>query len=564
MSVTLDFVQEHRAGRAAERCRRSVALRARVWRDGVPREIPADRARARRRRELSAGDLVPADGRLLEARDLFVNQALAHRRGLSGREAAAASGGRGPPTPRGRAHAVFMGTSVVSGTGAAAGLRAPAPRTALGQIAAVARREPPPTAFERGTRRFGLLIMRLTIAARAVRAAGQRALPPAAARIVPVRGRARGRTHARAAADGRLGHAGARRPADGARARSSSSASPRSTTSAAWTCSAPTRPARSPRRASGSSSTSTPTAATASACSSWPASTATSRPASQPAGRRHPRARRTSTRRRGARSTRCRSTSSAAASRCCSSGDGQRLLVVKGAFEDVLRLRRSDGRRRRRARAAARRRRRARDSRSASRRSAREGFRVLGVAWRRRRRATTIDVGVDDERDLVFAGFAAFDDPPKASAAQALRALAEHGVAVKIVTGDNELVTRHVCARARPRRSTACCTGARDRGRSTTRRCARARRAHQPVLPRRRRRRRTASSGRCKPRGHVVGYLGDGINDAPSLHAADVGLSVDGAVDVAKEAADHDPARARPRRAARRRARGPPHASATS
>jgi Mg2+-importing ATPase len=73
-----------------------------------------------------------------------------------------------------------------------------------------------------------------------------------------------------------------------------------------------------------------------------------------------------------------------------------------------------------------------------------EGFRVLGIAWR--------DVPLDhphavisDESELVFAGFAAFLDPPKASAGQALKAMAASGVAVKIVTGDNERVTRHVC-----------------------------------------------------------------------------------------------------------------------
>ena len=74
-----------------------------------------------------------------------------------------------------------------------------------------------------------------------------------------------------------------------------------------------------------------------------------------------------------------------------------------------------------------------------------EGFRVLGIAWKQTARDHVRAV-VDDESELVFAGFAAFEDPPKASAAAAVGALAGSGVTVKIVTGDNELVTQHVCA----------------------------------------------------------------------------------------------------------------------
>ncbi len=142
---------------------------------------------------------------------------------------------------------------------------------------------------------------------------------------------------------------------------------------------------------------------------------------------------------------------------------------------------------------------------------------------------------VGDETELVLAGFAAFLDPPKESAASALAALDEAGVAIKIVTGDSDRVTRHVCDQLRIP-VTGLLTGKeiaqmddyalRARVETTNLFCR--------VNPSQKDRVILA----LKARGHVVGYLGDGINDAPSLHSADVGLSVDSAVDVAKEAAD--------------------------
>src|SRR5207249_1862866 len=75
----------------------------------------------------------------------------------------------------------------------------------------------------------------------------------------------------------------------------------------------------------------------------------------------------------------------------------------------------------------------------------REGFRVLGIAWKETS-PDQVHAVVDDESQLVFSGFLAFEDPPKASAAEAVRALTASGVKVKVVTGDNELVTQHVCA----------------------------------------------------------------------------------------------------------------------
>jgi len=142
---------------------------------------------------------------------------------------------------------------------------------------------------------------------------------------------------------------------------------------------------------------------------------------------------------------------------------------------------------------------------------------------------------VGDEAELVFAGFAGFLDPPKESAGAALAALAESGVTVKIVTGDSELVTQHVCA-ALNIAVKGVLTGKEIGGMDDSALRVRAEQANLfcRVNPSQKDRVILA----LKARGHVVGYLGDGINDAPSLHSADVGLSVDSAVDVAKEAAD--------------------------
>jgi Mg2+-importing ATPase len=158
---------------------------------------------------------------------------------------------------------------------------------------------------------------------------------------------------------------------------------------------------------------------------------------------------------------------------------------------------------------------------------------VLGIAWR--------DVPIDhphavvsDESELVFAGFAAFLDPPKASAGEALKAMAASGVAVKIVTGDNERVTRHVCTQL-GMAIEGVLTGTEVAAMNDD--ALRARVEGVNLFCRVNPAQKNRIILALKARGHVVGYLGDGINDAPSLHTADVGLSVEGAVDVAKQAA---------------------------
>jgi Mg2+-importing ATPase len=214
-------------------------------------------------------------------------------------------------------------------------------------------------------------------------------------------------------------------------------------------------------------------------------------------------------------------------------GDGARWLVVKGAPDDVLALcshyEHEEGRERATLDAMARER-----LRERCQELERQGLRVLGVAWRRVP-AAHAHADVRDESELVFAGFAAFIDPPKTGAGATLAALARSGVAVKIVTGDSELVTQHLCALLGipvagilTGRDIAQMDDAALRARvdKTTLFCR--------VNPTQKNRIVLA----LKARGHVVGYLGDGVNDAPPLRSADVGLTVDSAVDVARDVAD--------------------------
>lgn len=163
-----------------------------------------------------------------------------------------------------------------------------------------------------------------------------------------------------------------------------------------------------------------------------------------------------------------------------------------------------------------------------------DGFRVLGVAWR------TVDSrGVpysrDDERGLCFAGFLLFLDPPKAGVPQAILDLSRRGVTLKMVTGDNHKVARHV-ARAVGLPVTATLTGRELNAMSEEALLHSAQRVSvfAEVDPNQKERIIRA----LRRTGHVVGYMGDGINDAPALRAADVGISVDTAVEVAKDAAD--------------------------
>jgi len=162
-----------------------------------------------------------------------------------------------------------------------------------------------------------------------------------------------------------------------------------------------------------------------------------------------------------------------------------------------------------------------------------DGFRVLALAYRDLDARTTYTR--DDERALTLKGYLAFLDPPRETAREALAALGAHGVAIKVLTGDNELVSCKICAEVGIAVASPLVGWQVDRmndeelslAAETTSLFARLSPQNKQRIIR-----------VLRQRGHVVGFLGDGINDAPALRAADVGVSVDSAVDIAKESAD--------------------------
>jgi Mg2+-importing ATPase len=163
-----------------------------------------------------------------------------------------------------------------------------------------------------------------------------------------------------------------------------------------------------------------------------------------------------------------------------------------------------------------------------------EGFRVLAIAYK------DVDQGRetfsrDDEHDLIMKGYVAFLDPPKETAVEAIAALRTHGVSVKVLTGDNDLVTRNVCRHVGlPSARVVLGHEVQSMDDAMLASTAEAETVFARLTPTDKERIVSA----LRSRGHAVGFLGDGINDAPALRAADVGISVDNAVDIAKESAD--------------------------
>jgi Mg2+-importing ATPase len=527
-SVVLDVVQEHRAQSAAERLREQVSITAMVMRDGRPTSLPTSRIVPGDVILLSAGDLVPADARLIEAEHLYVNQAL-----LTGESFPAEKrvGGRAAPVRDGGEpdDVVFMGSSVVSGT-ARALVVATGRAAELGRVATSLQREPPPTAFTLGLRDFGFLIVQLTVGlvlfvlfvnllfhrpllesflfALALAVGLTPELLPMIVSVTLAHGALRlskadvivkrlSAIHDLGAMDilcsdktGTLteAHIALVRTVD-LEGHDSARAMRLGRLNAAFETGIKS-PLDEAILEAGAIDLET-----------W---------------RKIDEVPFDFERRRVS---------------ILAEGEGRRLLVVKGAPEDVLALSS-----RYEADAAA-----SSLLDSAARALAgatfdklgSEGFRVLAVAWREVE-PDREHAAITDERELIFAGFLAFLDPPKPDAKAALDSLHGLGVGVKILTGDNERVTRHVCAELGipigktligPEIAALGDEALAARLEETTLFCR--------VTPQQKSRIIAA----LRQKGHVVGYIGDGINDAPSLHIADIGFSVDTAADVAKEAA---------------------------
>jgi Mg2+-importing ATPase len=529
MSVSLDFFQEYRAGAAAERLRQSVAVRAKVLRDGKRSEVPLAQLVPGDVALLTAGDLVPCDGRLLDAYDFFVDQALLTGEAYPVEKAPAELEADTELLAAG--NCVLLGTSVVSGTATLLVCRT-GPATELGGIAETLLAKAPPTAFEQGIHRFGVLIMRMTILlvlfVLLVNAAFHRpwlesflfaialsvGLTPELLPMVVSVTLSRGalRMSARKVIVKRL-----------AAIHNLGSMDVLCTDKTGTLTEAKIRLER---HVDASGRDSERVIALAYYNSYFetglrsPLDDAILEHSGIPVGhwRKIDEVPFDFERRR--------------VSVLLDDGSS-RLLVVKGAPEDILRLSATyeadEGAPAQTMDGAAR----ARIEQQFNE-LGRQGYRVLGIASR--------PVGLDhphavvgDETELVFAGFAAFLDPPKESARAALAALAADHVSVKVITGDNELVTEHVFAQlGLP--VTRVLTGAQIAQMSEQALTASVARANLfcRVSPSQ----KHAIIRALQRRGHVVGYLGDGINDAPSLHSADIGISVDSAVDVAKAAAD--------------------------
>ena len=212
-------------------------------------------------------------------------------------------------------------------------------------------------------------------------------------------------------------------------------------------------------------------------------------------------------------------------------GDNQHLLICKGAVEEMLAICGSerdgdaivpmtDERRR--------------EIKAMTRRLNEDGLRVLVVAIKQEP-PVTHTYGVKDESDLVAIGCLAFLDPPKDSAATAIAALHHHGVEVKVITGDNEAVTRKICREV----GLDVTHSAQGRDIEPLEDAALDELVERTTIFAKMSPLQKARVVKSLQRlGHTVGFLGDGINDAPALREADVGISVDTATDIAKESAD--------------------------
>lgn len=526
VSVGLDVMQEHRAERAAQRLRESVAVQARARRDGTLATLPVEALVPGDVVELAAGALVPADGVVLESRGAQANEAL-----LTGEPYPVPKrpGVPSGPTPAEAENALFAGTALVAGATTML-VVATGRTTRLGGIAAALAARRPPTAFERGLHGLGLLILRLTaflvlfvllthlalqrpavesfLFAIALAVGLTPELLPMVTTVTLSRGALRmarrrvvvkrlAAIHDLGAMDvlctdktgtlteARIALADATGP-DGA-------ASDRVAMLAALNAGL----------ASGQR-----TALDEAILAARPLPPGWALAAEAPFGFERRR------------------------SSVLAEGEGQRILVVKGAPEAVLAactavegakgvMMPLDDATRAVLLARA-------EARGA------EGLRLLGVATRAVPPGEDGD-GPEAERDLVFAGFCAFLDPPKESAAAAVARLAGLGVRVKIVSGDAAPVVLHLMETlGLPCRGLL--TGEEIEAMDAPALAHRVREVdlYARVSPDQKRRVILA----LKALGHTVGFIGDGINDAPAIHAADAGLSVQNATEVARAAAD--------------------------
>jgi P-type Mg2+ transporter len=540
LSVALNFIQTYRSQRAVDRIRKEVAPTATVLRDGKCVEIHRREVVPGDVIELAAGDLVPADADLVQARDLHVQQAALTGESLPVEKSAVDLESREQPAGEDH-HKVFLGTSIVSGTGTAV-VTATGKNTTFGDIATRLATRPPETEFERGTKQFGLLIMKTTmllvlfvllmsvvlhhnfLESLLFAVALAVGLTPEFLPMITTVTLGQGAVHM-ARKKVIVKHLEAMQNFGSIDVLCSDKTG--TLTSGEMALDQHVDPF-------GNSTERVFLLAYLNSLHE----TGVTNPLDEAIKERH--------------SSNPLDTAVLQHDRpdihdyrkldeipfdferrrvsIVVEHEGARLLITKGAPESVLPVCNAyelkgqpnplDD-----------------DSRSRSEATYRafcaQGFRMLAVAYSS---VPAKDVyRAADEKDLVLAGFLTFSDPPLESAKVALRDLKRDGIEVKILTGDNELVTQHICSQV-----------GLDGGRivlgEELQRMTDPALAHVVEQTSVFARVSPAQKNRIilalKNRSHVVGYLGDGINDAPSLHAADVGISVSTAVDVAKDAAD--------------------------
>ncbi len=521
-STLLGFWQELRASAAVAQLRNRLALNARVRRDGEVRLLPVRGLVPGDVVELSAGNLIPADGVLLDARDFLVNQAALTGESLPVEKRAGAVATDAALSAR--INCVYLGSSVRSGTASVLLMRTGG-ATVLADVAARIAARDEETEFERGVRRFGELLLRVMLGVVVIVLTANTLLGrPAIESMMFAVALAVGLSPELLPAIVSVSLArGARRlAAAGVLVRRLDAIEDLGgidvlCTDKTGTLTAGTMGLSAATDGDGQSSAEVLRLAHLNAAFE----TGIDNPmdaAIVEAGRQ-------------AGLTTAgwtkvdeipydfvrRRLTIVISSRHDST---QHLLITKGAVAQVLELCTLDAKARERVEAFA-------------REQGERGHRVLALATRET--AAQPDYTVADEHGLSFAGFLCFSDPPKPDAPQVLRALALRGVYVKMITGDNRHVAAHVAAQVGLNAS-ALLTGEQIAALRDEALWHLAERTDcfAEVDPAQKERIVRA----LQRTGHAVGYLGDGINDAPALHAADVGISVDQAVDVARESAD--------------------------
>lgn len=529
-STTLGFVQEYRASDAIEKLRSTVMIQSRVARNGQSCEVLSQHVMPGDVVLLSAGSLIPADGVVLEANDLFVNQAV-----LTGEvfpvekrpakvEASASL--------MERVNCVFMGTSVRSGSARALIVQT-AKATVFGQIAERLKLRPPETEFERGVQRFGYLLTRvMLVMVGIVLAVNIVREKPALDSLLFALALAVGLTPELLPAiiSITLAHGAQRMAKRGVIVRRLNAIEDFGSMDVLCTDKTGTLTEGAVVLKDALDAQGTPSAAVLRyAYLNAHYQTGLNNPLDDAIDAFGQKA--------GVDISAQQKVDEIPydfirkrLSVIVTDGQGARTLITKGALTNVLQTcstvryddvtcRLDDSRV---------------DIDARYHQWSGQGFRVLGVA------SKPIDTRTEsysreDESELEFAGFLLFFDPPKADVAKTIVDLGQRGVELKIITGDNQLVARHVAEAVNlPMGGLLTGNDLNQLGDEALWHAAERTSIFAEVDPNQKERIILA----LKKTGHVVGYMGDGINDAPALHAADVGISVSTAVDVAKDASD--------------------------